>query len=88
MDLTLSSDAEPEGPELAAEADERPKPFRTYHNYSDDDEDYNDGGSRWAAKKNSTVKGVEPRRRQTSMGLRQSSQGALSSRNRRQTSYD
>lgn len=88
MDLTLSSDAEPEEPEPAAEADERPKPFRTYQNYSDDDEDYNEGGSGRAAKKSSTIKGVEPRRRQTSMGLRQSSQGALNARNRRQTSYD
>lgn len=71
MDLTISSDAEPEEAAISKETDTRPKSFRTYNNFSDDDESYYEGGSSgWAAKRSSTIKGVEPRRRQTNVGLR------------------
>ncbi|KAG4430231.1 hypothetical protein IFR05_014287 [Cadophora sp. M221] len=79
MDLTLSSDAEPEvepTPPLN-------KPFRKYNLNSDDDDDF-EGSPGWVPKNGNTVTDVAPRR-QTSVSLRSSSHTTLNARNRRQT---
>ena len=85
MDLTLSSDAEPEpapAPPVVVEDPSRRKAFRKYDLMSDDDEDF-EGSPGWVPKRGSTV--TNPPRRQTSVGLSNSSQTILNARNRRQT---
>jgi hypothetical protein len=87
MDLTISSDAEPERDDQNEESDGAP-PNRTLKRYDlsdeddEDDEDYVDP-SDWRPKRNN-VRGVETRR-QTSVGLRDSSQASLNAQNRRKT---
>jgi hypothetical protein len=84
MDLTMSSDAEPEP--LVEEEDSDlapPRRFKRYDQDEDDDDDEDESG--WMRKKNNTIRGVESRRH-TSVGLRDSSQASLNTRNRRKTS--
>ncbi|KAE8452736.1 hypothetical protein EG329_013008 [Mollisiaceae sp. DMI_Dod_QoI] len=86
IDLTLdSSDAEPVAQPLAEESDDiQPVRFRRYKLDDDDDEEFQDE-SKWASKKTNTLGGVETRRH-TSVGLKNSSQTSLNSKNRRKTS--
>jgi hypothetical protein len=84
MDLTISSDAEPEPEDRSEESDAAP-PNRTLKRYDlsdEDDEDYVDP-SGWVPKRDN-VRRVETRR-QTSVGLRDSSQASLNAQNRRKT---
>ncbi|KAF8854156.1 hypothetical protein BDZ45DRAFT_747814 [Acephala macrosclerotiorum] len=88
FDLTLesSSEIEPESQPAADESsDASPPKFRRYNLDSDDDEDYQEDSPGWMPKKSSTVEGVATRRH-TSVGLKNSSQTSLNSKNRRKTS--
>jgi hypothetical protein len=87
MDLTISSDAEPEPEDQNEESDVAP-PSRALKRYDlsdeddEDDEDYVDP-SGWVPKRDN-VRRVETRR-QTSVGLRDSSQAFLNAQSRRKT---
>jgi hypothetical protein len=81
MDLTISSDAEPE-PEDESDVAPPNRTLKRYDLSDEDDEDYVDP-SGWVPKSNN-VRRVETRR-QTSVGLRDSSQASLNAQNRRKT---
>ena len=84
IDLTLSSDVEPEPEVELADDNERPA-FKTY-NFGgaddDDDDDDDEDFVGWGPKKASTLQGVETRNK-TSPGLRDSSQASLNSRSKK-----
>ncbi|CAL3968500.1 unnamed protein product [Diplocarpon coronariae] len=69
FDLTLSSDVESK----ANIPDTHSKLLRTYNLDSDDNDASPSPGPGWVAKRTSTIKGVKPRKRKTSLGLRNSS---------------
>jgi hypothetical protein len=81
MDLTISSDAEPE-PEDESDVAPPKGTLKRYDLSDEDDEDYVDP-SGWVPKRDN-VRRVETRR-QTSVGLRDSSQASLNAQNRRKT---
>ena len=82
MDLTMSSsDIEEEQDAVVSDADQ-PKRFRKYALDDDDDEDYSEQGGGWVPKKSSSQKVAETRR-QTSMGLKASSQSTLNTSRRK-----
>ena len=87
MDLTLSSDVEREIEEEAVDVtrlDSNDAFMREFNKYDDPDDDDFEDEAGWVPKKTSALKGVGTRR-QTSVGLRASSQASLNSRNRRKT---
>jgi hypothetical protein len=81
MDLTISSDVEPE-PEDESDVAPPNRTLKRYDLSDEDDEDYVDP-SGWVPKRNN-VPSVATRR-QTSVGLRGSSQASLNAQNRRKT---
>lgn len=80
IDLTLSSDVEPE-PEVEVSDDNERPAFKTYNFGGADDDDDGDVVG-WGPKKASTMQGVETRKK-TGPGLRDSSQASLNSRSKK-----